>query len=119
MAETPQAPSPEEQARQQFRQDIGRLLGDPAFRRVIWHLTDSAEWCRAFGLSSVHRQTNELLLEHERVYFAEGRRSIGVELSLFVRSLDPKAYMQMLNEALGMRLRQPSAPKVIGPPKAE
>ncbi len=116
MADDLPPPTPEQQAAQQFKQDVSELLTLPTFRRFLWHLLDSSEWSRAHGLSSVG-PSGHLLIEHERVFFAEGRRSIGVELSAFVRSLHPRAYMQMIQEALGMRLRQPSPPVQVTPPR--
>lgn len=107
-------PSAAEQARRRFVDDMSELAERPEFRRFVFHLIDSPEWCRSHGLSAM-RDSGEIETDPHKVYVAEGRRSIGVGLSVLLQRLSPQLYVRMLNEQIGLRNQQVSDPVHVPP----
>lgn len=83
----------------QHENDVRALMQDPRFRRFAWHLVST--------VCNVHGTT---FTGNSQTFWEEGRRSVGVEMMLEIRGLDPLGWgktvvEQVTEEARTLRER--------------
>jgi hypothetical protein len=103
------------EAERSFIADFAVLLDQADFRRWLWFLIDNESQCRAHGMPSVSQRDGTLILDPLLSYFLDGRRSVGVGLSITAQKISPKLYLRMLTEQMGLRSAQVSPPVQTGP----
>jgi hypothetical protein len=101
-------PTPAEFASAQFATDFDSLLKQPAFRRWLWYVIDDP------GLCGSHRITADVASPNQ-TYLDEGRRSIGVSLTVGAQRVAPLMYLRMLTEAMNDRFNRVVVPKPEAP----
>lgn len=106
MSESPATPAPEQtpeqKAEAQWTQDLAFLAERPEFRRFLMTVLDSPDWCGTFGASYTPDGRPP---DMHQVTYAEGRRSIGIQLNNALQEAAPRMVLRMFNEQGSNRAR--------------
>ena len=76
----------------QLNADMKKVMATPEGRRLIWHFLDNT----AAVFSGSFTGNSE-------TFFREGRRDVGISIMKLAQSVDPDAYVAMLQEQLATR----------------
>lgn len=91
--------TPDEAARAKFLDDFAKLMGQAAFRRVLWHIIEAKEWAWSFHSGADFDNPY-------RMYSLEGRRKLGLDLNQVGMAVADEDYTRMQVEARNLKMQR-------------